>query len=98
MEYEAVLSRPHLVSAERRELVEQALDGFVSLCEETRIFFALCPNLPDEADNHVLELAVAGQADYLVTHNLKDFGGELTFERPHIVTPGDLLKQASERN
>ncbi len=29
----------------------------------------------NEADNHIMELAVAGQADYLVTRNAKDLRG-----------------------
>lgn len=91
-EYEDVLSRPTVISLERRAATEQILDGFVSLCEEVRIFFNLRPNLRDKADNHVLELAIAGGAAYLVTHNLKDFTGELKFSRPQILTPRALLE------
>lgn len=90
-EYEDVLSRSDLVNYERQAIAEQVLDGFVSLCEEIRIFFNFRPNLPDEADNHVLELAIAGSATYLVTHNLKDFRGELKLNSPKILTPRTLL-------
>ena len=92
-EYEDVLSRPTLIDPSRQPLVEKALDGFVSLCEEVRIFFRFRPNLPDEADNHVLELALAGNARYIVTYNAKDFMGELAFERPEILTPDTLLRK-----
>jgi len=36
------------------------------------------PNLPDEADNHLVELAVAGRATALVTYNPRN---------PHILQP-----------
>lgn len=36
------------------------------------MFYAWRPNLPDEADKHLIELAVAAQADAIVTRNLRD--------------------------
>jgi uncharacterized protein len=92
-EYEDVLSRPELVDPKRKQLVEQALDGFLSLCEEVRIFFRFRPNLRDEKDNHVLELAIAGNAGIIATYNKKDFRGELLFPHIEILTPGELLKR-----
>ncbi len=92
-EYEDVLSRPSLVAPERRAFVERALDGFVSLCDEVRIFFRFRPDLPDEADNHVLELALAGSAHYIVTYNAKDFRGELIFEKSEVLSPEALLER-----
>ena len=53
----------------------------------------LPPNLRDEADNHVLEIAVAAGAQTIVTYNRADFlGAELHFPGLHIVVPADLLK------
>jgi len=41
-----------------------------------------------------MELAVAGQADYLVTRNVRDLrGGELKFPQISVVTPTQLLKE-----
>jgi hypothetical protein len=36
------------------------------------VYFLWRPNLPDEADNHLIELALAGAAQTIVTHNLND--------------------------
>jgi hypothetical protein len=44
--------------AERDELLEI----FLATRIWTRIYLAWRPNLPDEADNHLVELAVAGKA------------------------------------
>lgn len=42
----------------------------------------------DEGDNHLIELAVAGSAHYLVTRNMRDFAvNELKFPGLQIVSP-----------
>ena len=87
---EAVWRRAQLTAAER----EAFLDIFLSICQWTRIYYAWRPNLGDEGDNHLMELAVAGQADYLVTRNVRDLrGGELRFPHISVVTPTQLLKE-----
>ncbi len=76
--------------AERNEL----LDIFLATCAWTRIYFAWRPNLPDEADNHLVELAVAGRARYIVTRNLRDVARmELNFPELRVVSPEDFLKE-----
>lgn len=95
-EYEAVLGRIELFEtcrlnpAERNEL----LDIFLATCEWTRIYFAWRPNLPDEADKHLVELAVAGGARFIVTRNLRDVARmELKFPELRIVSPEHFLKE-----
>jgi putative PIN family toxin of toxin-antitoxin system len=95
-EYEDVFSRAGLlerspVSPKERE---ELLDAFFSVCEWTTVFFLWRPNLPDEADNHLVELAVAGGATSLVTHNVRDFRrGELRFPQLRVETPMEFLKR-----
>ena len=91
-EYEDVLSHPKLVDVKCRRMVDQALDGFLSLCQEVRIFYRYRPNLPDEKDNFVIELTLAGAAHYVVTYNTKDFRGELKFPNLTVLTPEALIK------
>ena len=95
-EYEDVLGRSELFiqcrlnSDERTEL----MDIFLSVCEWTRVYYIWRPNLPDEADNHLIELAVAGGADFIVTRNLRDVGrGELNFPQLLIISPEAFLKE-----
>ena len=94
-EYEDLLARPEpmtkspLTPAERRKLFE----AFLSVCEWVRVYFLWRPNLPDEADNHLVELAIAGGADAIVTNNTRDVRrGELSFPHLQILTPVQFLK------
>ena len=49
--------------------------------------------MPDEGDNHVLELAVAAGDAPIVTFNRRDFrSGELRFPGIIVQTPGAWLK------
>ncbi len=97
-EYEDVLSRSELFEksglseCERNEL----LDALLSVSEWVTVYFLWRPNLPDEGDNHLLELAIAGSATKLITHNTRDFRlGELRFPSIRIITPQVLLDEWS---
>ena len=69
--------------------------AFASRCRWVRVYYLWRPNLPDESDNHVIELAVAGGADAIVTHNKRDFGQtELRFPGLRVVTGGELIVEA----
>ncbi len=99
-EYEDVMSRDQpfarcsLTAAERGEL----FDAFLGVCQWTTVFFLWRPNLSDEADNHLIELAIAGGAESIISHNTKDLrSGELRFPQLRIETPGDFLKRASKK-
>lgn len=97
-EYEDVLARDELMDGSRlsRAEREELLDVFVARCEWTRVYFAWRPNLPDEADNHLIELAVAGAAGFIVTRNLRDLvRGELRFPGLRFLDPASLLKEIS---
>ena len=95
-EYEDVCGRvelfgsSRLTDSERNEL----LDAFFSRSQWTRVYFSWRPNLPDEGDNHLIELAVAGGAEFIVTRNLRDLTQmELRFPKFRIVSPEDFLKE-----
>jgi predicted nucleic acid-binding protein len=45
--------------------------------------------LPDPGDEFLLELAVAGRADVIVTHNIKHLAGAAQFGI-RVVTPASL--------
>jgi putative PIN family toxin of toxin-antitoxin system len=70
------------------------LDAFFSTCLWIPIYYLWRPNLRDEADNHVVELAVGGGAEVLVTANKRDFvQAELLFPQLKVQTAGEFLAQ-----
>jgi tetratricopeptide (TPR) repeat protein len=62
LEYEDVLGRVQLMEKSPLSLAERErfLDAFLGVCEWVDIYFGWRPNLRDENDNHLVELAVAG--------------------------------------
>ena len=94
-EYEDVAGRPAIMKKcpVSREDVRDLLEAFCSVCEWVPIYYLWRPNLADEADNHVLELATAGNAQWLITNNVRDFGNaELSFPAINVVTPEKMLR------
>jgi predicted nucleic acid-binding protein len=51
------------------------LDDFARVCKPVDTHYLWPPNLRDEADNHLVGLAIAANADYIITNNLSDFSG-----------------------
>lgn len=95
VEYEAVLSRVALFAKSRLNVSErdELFDIFAAACEWIRVYYQWRPNLRDESDNHLIELAVAGNAQYIITRNVRDLAtGQLAFPLLKIVTPEQYLK------
>ena len=95
-EYEDVISRENiqdicpLTDKETRELV----NALYSVCRWVSVYYLWRPNLKDEGDNFLIELAVAGNAKIIVTKNVKDLSGaELHFEQLSILKPEQLIER-----
>ncbi|MBI3694088.1 MAG: putative toxin-antitoxin system toxin component, PIN family [Acidobacteria bacterium] len=76
LEYEAVCRKAeHRVAAglSDRE-VDAFLDAVIAIAEPVESHFLWRPQLRDPGDEMVLEAAVNGQANALVTFNMRDFG------------------------
>ena len=90
LDYEDVLSREELFARAPIGPEDRAalLDAILGVCQWINISYLWRPNLPDEPDNHLVELAVAGNAAWIVTGNAKDVAaGELVFDGFRVVTP-----------
>lgn len=75
VEYEAVLTRPEHLAATGLTAPEigRFLDGLAALIIPVRPHFLWRPQLRDPNDEMVLEAAVNGHADAIVTFNQRDF-------------------------
>ena len=96
LEYESVLARDALFSTCRlsRDEREALFNAFLRVCQWQTVYFTWRPNLPDEADNHLVELAVTGQATMIVTKNVSDFvRADLQFPGLRIVSPEALIAE-----
>lgn len=96
LEYEDVLSRPQLVQQSILPPTEQefVFDSFLGRCRWVDIYFRWRPNLRDADDDHLIELALAGAARWLVTQNLRDFANaELRFPGLRIARPEEFLRE-----
>ena len=81
-EYESVMERQEIIAKCRlnREEIDRVLNAFLSVSEWVEIYYSWRPNLRDEGDNHLIELAVAGNAKIVATNNIRDFrAAELFF-------------------
>jgi len=82
-EYEDVLSRTALFerSPSTREERDTLFNALMTVSQWTKIHFLWRPNLRDADDDHIVELAIASGAQWVITENIRDFkGGELTFD------------------
>lgn len=97
LEYEAVLKRPEQLAAGQRSLamVDAFLDALVLRVEPVHMFYLWRPQLRDAADEMVLETALNGRADALVTFNIGDFAAAEKFALP-VLTPAVFLQQLNQ--
>ena len=96
-EYESVMKRKKIqeVTPLNSSEQEELFNAYLSSCKWNDVYFMWRPNLKDEDDNFLVELAVASGAKAIVTYNIKDFkDSELLFEH-RIITPEDFIKEIS---
>ena len=95
LEYESVMEREEIIARcplNRTEIFD-LLAAFLSVSDWIDIYYSWRPNLRDEGDNHVIELAVAGNAKIVATNNIKDFKGtELIFPDVLMLTPAQIIR------
>jgi putative PIN family toxin of toxin-antitoxin system len=95
LEYETVLTRPEqiVVHGVTPPNIEMFLIDLASFTDRVRISFNYRPQLQDADDEMVLEAAINGRADAIVTHNVKDFLPAADRFGIEILTPGRILKE-----
>ena len=93
-EYQDLLGRPVWGEGTNADERQQVLAALARQGRWVTVYYGWRPNLPDEADNHLIELALAGGAQAIVTHNLRDLrGGELRLGKLRVMTPAQCLEE-----
>ena len=100
LQYESVLTRPeHLAAAGISTAdVEVLFNAIALVVEPIRISYLWRPVLPDSGDDLVLETAVNGQADVVVTFNRRDFVPAAALFGLEILAPGDAVRRLESRS
>lgn len=100
LEYEAVLTRPeHLAACQlSSEDVRHVLDDLASVSKRVRLAFRWRPTLGDADDDMVLETAVNGNADAIVTFNLRDFKEAGERFQCSVISPREALRVIRRSN
>jgi predicted nucleic acid-binding protein len=95
LDYEAIcqLADHRLASALGLSEVEAFIEGLVALSTGATRHFRWRPQLRDPGDEMVLEAAVNGQAQALVTFNVRDYGAAPTRFGIDVFRPADLLRK-----
>src|ERR1039458_2559167 len=99
LEYEDVWKRPEhrLVHGLGIEAIDEFLAELAALIEPVEVHFQWRPQSKDPNDEMVLETAINGRADALVTYNLADFAGAAERFRIPVLRPSELLKKVKLR-
>ena len=98
LEYEAVCMEPEqrLVSGLSSAEVRTIITAICAVAEPVETHFLWRPQLRDAGDEMVLEAAVNGRADALVTFNRRDFGGVPARFGLDMIAPQEALRRLGQ--
>jgi putative PIN family toxin of toxin-antitoxin system len=95
LEYESVLTRPqHLLAGGLSSTeVGRILDDLAAIAKPVRLAFRWRPRLSDRDDDMVLETAINGSANAVVTFNQRDFAAGTKGLNCAVILPATALRQ-----
>jgi putative PIN family toxin of toxin-antitoxin system len=93
VEYEAVLTRQEHLEAGGLSSgdMQDVLDAVASIIEPVRLAYLWRPTLPDAQDDMVLETAMNGRAEVLVTFNRRHFEPAASTFAVQVVSPAEAV-------
>ena len=99
LQYESVLSREEHKKVHGLTVtqLDEVINSLVRIAEPVQIRFLWRPLLSDPRDDMVLETAVNGRADLLVTFNQKDFLAAGRVFAHEVVRPSEVLNRLRAR-
>jgi predicted nucleic acid-binding protein len=95
LEYEALCRKAdhRLAAGLKEQQVEIFLDAVIAMAEPVETHFLGRPQLRDPNDEMVLEVAVNGRANAVVTFNLRDFGNVPNRFGVELMLPRDAIRK-----
>jgi len=98
LEYEDVLKRPDQIAAHGLSSlqIDEFMDELAILITPVDVYFQWRPQVADPNDEMVLEAAVNGNADALVTNNLRDFAGIPQRFNLQVLSPVQMLRKVRQ--
>jgi len=95
LEYEAACGRPEHVMASglKTDEVQIFVDAVIAMAEPVGSHYMWRPMLRDPGDELVLEAAVNGGAEAIVTYNQRDFGTAPAQFGVEVLTPNIVLRR-----
>jgi putative PIN family toxin of toxin-antitoxin system len=96
-EYEDAIKRSESGIQLPKAVVEDILDFLCASARQQEIHFLWRPVLPDPKDDMVLEVAIHGGCEVIVTYNVEDFRGSDRFG-VKVIQPQEFLKLLGEKS
>ena len=98
MEYEAVCARPEhqLAAGLSEQEVRIFIDAVIAIAEPVKIHYLWRPQLRDPSDEMVLETAVNGRANLLITFNVREYGKAPASFGIEVMTPREAVERINK--
>jgi putative PIN family toxin of toxin-antitoxin system len=98
LEYEEILDR-----AEHRAVhgmsthdTRRFLTGLAGIIEPVKVYYRWRPQMQDVDDEMVLDAAINGRAEVIVTHNVRDFMTAASRFNLRVANPGNFLREVQK--
>lgn len=95
LEYEQVARRSKWPGKPEWSVLADILDYLCHVGKRRRIHFLWRPRARDPRDDMVLEVAVAGSCNAIITYNKRDFAEAASFGL-HVLNPQEFLREIGE--
>ena len=97
-EYESITTREDIQSQTilTKDEQQELFEAFLSQCCWNDIYYSWRPNLKDENDNFLVELAVASGAKTIITYNTKDFKNSQLIFNYKVLTPEEFINKETK--
>ncbi|MDR3577036.1 MAG: putative toxin-antitoxin system toxin component, PIN family [Anaerolineaceae bacterium] len=96
LEYEEIGRRLLANTSLSENDLSATIDYICQICKPTQVFYLWRPFLNDSDDDMILELAVAGSCDTIITFNVKDFAKVEDVFGIRILLPKQFLVEIGE--